>query len=325
MKNEIVLFKSQDGAVSLPVSVEADTVWLTQAQMAQLFGRSQPVIARHIKNAFDEGEVNRDEAYAKIAYLAENAAGAAKVAIYNLDVIISVGYRVKSQRGVEFRRWATRVLKEYIMRGYAVNRQRIAQLGQAVEVMKRVSNSLDAEQVLDVVKTYSSALDLLDGYDHQTIGKPKAKGRSVVLSYEECRRFIDAMKFSAGSALFGNEKDGSFKSALGAVYSVVRREGPLFLRAGEGREPPLPRHEEPRLLGRQQAHRRRAFPLLPQAQPPAAAQGRLQAHRGPYARRPHRHDRRIQASRKGNDGQPRHDVPGVMPRAVRDEVKVGVR
>ncbi len=218
MKNEIVLFKSQDGAVSLPVSVEADTVWLTQAQMAQLFGRSQPVIARHIKNAFDEGEVNRDEAYAKIAYLAENAAGAAKVAIYNLDVIISVGYRVKSQRGVEFRRWATRVLKEYIMRGYAVNRQRIAQLGQAVEVMKRVSNSLDAEQVLDVVKTYSSALDLLDGYDHQTIGKPKAKGRSVVLSYEECRRFIDAMKFSAGSALFGNEKDGSFKSALGAVY-----------------------------------------------------------------------------------------------------------
>ena len=125
MKNEIVLFRSQDGAVSLPVSVEADTVWLTQAQMAQLFGRSQPVIARHIKNAFDEGEVNRDEAYAKIAYLVENAAGAAKVAIYNLDVIISVGYRVKSQRGVEFRRWATRVLKEYIMRGYAVNRQQI--------------------------------------------------------------------------------------------------------------------------------------------------------------------------------------------------------
>ena len=151
MKNEIVLFKSQDGAVSLPVSVEADTVWLTQAQMAQLFGRSQPVIARHIKNAFDEGEVNRDEAYAKIAYLAENAAGAAKVAIYNLDVIISVGYRVKSQRGVE------------------------------------------------------------------------------------CRRFIDAMKFSAGSALFGNEKDGSFKSALGAVY-----------RRSAGRTSIPPRRRRPR-------------------------------------------------------------------------------
>ena len=137
---------------------------------------------------------------------------------YNLDVIISVGYRVKSQRGVEFRRWATRVLKEYIVRGYALNRKRLKQLDQVVEVMKRVSNSLDTEQVLDVVKTYSSALDLLDGYDHQAIGKPKTKGRSVELSYEECRQFIDAMKYSADSALFGNEKDGSFKSALGAVY-----------------------------------------------------------------------------------------------------------
>ena len=104
------------------------------------------------------------------------------------------------------------------MRRSALHRERLEQLGQAVEVMKRVSNSLDTEQVLDVVKTYSSALDLLDGYDHQTIAKPKAKGRSVELSYEECRRFIDGMKFSADSALFGNEKDGSFKSALGAVY-----------------------------------------------------------------------------------------------------------
>lgn len=218
MKNEIVLFEAKDGKVALPVQVNAETVWLTQAQMAQLFERSQSVIARHINNAFAEGEVNREEAYAKIAYLAENASGTAKVAIYNLDVIISVGYRVHSQRGVEFRRWATKVLKEYLVRGYAANKDRLRQLGMAVEVMKRVSGSLDAAQVLDVVQTYSAALDLLDGYDHQTIAKPKAKGRSVELSYEECRRFIDGMKFSADSALFGNEKDGSFKSALGAVY-----------------------------------------------------------------------------------------------------------
>lgn len=132
MNNEIVLFQSQDGEVSLPVPVEADTVWLTQAQMAQLFARSQSVIARHINNAFAEGEVNREVAYAKIAYLAGNAAGTANVAIYNLDVIISVGYRVKSQRGVEFRRWATRVLKEYIVRGYALNRKRLKQLDQVV-------------------------------------------------------------------------------------------------------------------------------------------------------------------------------------------------
>ena len=218
MNNEIVLFEAKDGKVALPVQMKEDTVWLTQAQMAQLFERSQSVIARHISNAFAEGEVNREEAYAKIAYLAENASGTAKVAIYNLDVIISVGYRVHSQRGVEFRRWATKVLKEYLVRGYAANKDRLRQLGMAVDVMKRVSASLDTDQVLDVVKTYSSALDLLDEYDHQTVAKPKAKGRSVALTYDECRRFIDGMKFSASSALFGNEKDGSFKSALGAVY-----------------------------------------------------------------------------------------------------------
>ena len=99
------------------------------------------------------------------------------VLFYNLDVVISVGYRVKSQRGVEFRRWATSVLRDYLLKGAAVNEMRLRQLGQAVEVMKRVSNRLDAEQVLDVVKTYSSALDLLDAYDHQTVGKPKARSR----------------------------------------------------------------------------------------------------------------------------------------------------
>lgn len=218
MNNDIVLFEAKDGSLAMPVQVKAETVWLSQAQMAQLFGKDRTVIGRHIRNAISEGEIEPETMCAKIAHLAENAAGSVKIEIYNLDVIIAVGYRVHSPRGVEFRRWATRVLKEYIVRGYALNRERLKQLGQAVEVMKRVSNSLDTEQVLDVVKTYSSALDLLDSYDHQTIAKPKAKGRSVELTYEECRRFIDGMKFSADSALFGNEKDGSFKSALGAVY-----------------------------------------------------------------------------------------------------------
>jgi hypothetical protein len=123
---------------------------------------------------------------AKYAHMGKDADQVYQVDIYNLDVIISVGYRVKSQRGVEFRRWATSVLKEYLIKGYAVNQNRLRQLDQTVEIMKRVSNSLDTEQVLDVVKTYSSALDLLDGYDHQTIEKPKVKGRSVELTYEDC-------------------------------------------------------------------------------------------------------------------------------------------
>ena len=217
-KNEIVLFESKDGSVALPVSVESDTVWLTQAQMAQLFCKDRTVIGRHIRNAISEGEIDPVIMCAKYAHMGKEGDQTYNVDIYNLDVIISVGYRVKSQRGVEFRRWATSVLKEYLIKGYAVNQNRLRQLDQTVEIMKRVSNSLDTEQVLDVVKTYSSALDLLDGYDHQTIEKPKVKGRSVEPTYEDCRKFIDGMKFATDSPLFGNEKDGSFKSALGAVY-----------------------------------------------------------------------------------------------------------
>ena len=222
-KNEIILFEAKDGKVALPVQLDAETVWLTQTHMAKLFNKDRTVIGRHIRNAIAEGEVDPEVVCAKFAHTTRHGAISGKtqvqeVVYYNLDVIISVGYRVHSQRGVEFRRWATKVLKEYLVRGYAVNRDRLRQLGMAVDVMKRVSNSLDADQVLDVVKTYSAALDLLDGYDHQSLAKPKAKGRSVEITYDECRRFIDAMKFSADSSLFGNEKDGSFKSALGAVY-----------------------------------------------------------------------------------------------------------
>ena len=219
-KNEIVLFESKDGTVSLPVSVEADTVWLTRMQMANLFGVTPQNITIHLKKVYAAGELERSST-SKDFLLVQEEGGrqiARSVNCYNLDAIISVGYRVNSSRATQFRIWATKVLKEYMLRGYAVNRERIRQLGQTVEVMKRVANSLDTEQVLDVVQTYSAALDLLDGYDHQTIEKPKAKGRAVELSYEECRRFIDSMKFAADSPLFGNEKDGSFKSALGAVY-----------------------------------------------------------------------------------------------------------
>ena len=217
-KNEIILFEAKDGKVALPVQFNAETVWLTQAQMATLFNKDRTVIGRHIRNAIAEGEIDTKTMCAKFAHVGKDADQTYWTEVYNLDVIISVGYRVKSQRGVEFRRWATKVLKDYLVRGYAANKKRLHQLGQAVEVMKRVSNTLDAEQVLDVVKTYSTALDLLDGYDHQSLAKPKAMGRSVEITYEECRHFIDSMKFSDASALFGNEKDGSFKSALGAVY-----------------------------------------------------------------------------------------------------------
>ena len=217
-KNQLVLFKSKDGQVSLPVTLERETVWLSQRQMADMFGKDRTVIGRHIRNAIYEGEIDAKTMCAKFAHMGRDADQVYKVDVYSLDVVISVGYRVKSQRGVEFRRWATSVLRDYLLKGAAVNEMRLRQLGQAVEVMKRVSNRLDAEQVLDVVRAYSSALDLLDSYDHQTVGKPKARSRSVELTYADCRAFIDNMTFAEALPLFGNEKDGSFKSALGAVY-----------------------------------------------------------------------------------------------------------
>ena len=219
-KNEIVLFESRDGAVTLPVPVRDESVWLTRMQMADLFDVTPQNITIHLKKVYAAGELER-EATSKDFLRVQTEGGrqiTRSVNCYNLDAIISVGYRVNSTRATQFRIWATRILKDYIVRGYAINRERMRQLGQTVEVMKRVANSLDVEQVLDVVKAYSTALDLLDGYDHQTIEKPKARGHSVELTYEECRRFIDSMKFAADSPLFGNEKDGSFKSALGAVY-----------------------------------------------------------------------------------------------------------
>lgn len=219
-KNEIVLFESRDGAVTLPVPVRDESVWLTRMQMADLFDVTPQNITIHLKKVYAAGELER-EATSKDFLRVQTEGGrqiTRSVNCYSLDAIISVGYRVNSTRATQFRIWATRILKDYIVRGYAINRERMRQLGQTVEVMKRVANSLDVEQVLDVVNAYSTALDLLDEYDHQTIEKPKARGHSVELTYEECRRFIDSMKFAADSPLFGNEKDGSFKSALGAVY-----------------------------------------------------------------------------------------------------------
>ena len=212
-KQELVLFNSYDGKVSLSVAVENDTVWLSQEQLAKLFDRDQSVISRHISNAFKE-ELNKKS---NMHFL--HIAGADRpVAFYNLDVIISVGYRVKSQRGVEFRRWANNVLKEYILKGYALNDIRLKQLGNVIRLMKRTQESLDSKQVLTVVENYSKALDLLDAYDHQNMQRPAGDQAVYVLSYEECRAVIDSMRFGNESELFGAEKDDSFKGSIGNIY-----------------------------------------------------------------------------------------------------------
>ena len=200
-KNEVVIFETEDRSVSLNVPVEQDTVWLTQAQMVELFGRDVSVISRHIKNIFKEGEVEEES---NLHFL-QIANSDKPVAYYSLDVIISVGYRVKSKRGVEFRRWANNVLKQYILKGYAVNQVRIKQLGEVIRIMKRTENALDSQQVLSVIEKYNAALDLLDAYDHQNMKRPKGNEATYVLTYEECVAVIQNMRFGDESELFGKE------------------------------------------------------------------------------------------------------------------------
>ena len=213
-KNEIVIFETEDKEVKLPVTVEDETVWLNQNQMIELFGRDQSVISRHIRNVFKEHEVD-EKSNMHFLHIANSNK---PVAFYSLDVIISVGYRVKSKRGVEFRRWANSVLKQYILKGYAVNDNRIKQLGEVIRIMKRTEDELDSKQVLSVIEKYSNALDLLDSYDHQNMTRPKGNRATYVLSYEECMQVIQSMRFGNESDLFGREKDDSFKGSIGNIY-----------------------------------------------------------------------------------------------------------
>ena len=213
-KDEIVLFENGELALEVNVSPQLETVWLSSNQMALLYGRDEKTIRKHVNKIFADGELDRESNTQKM-----RVAGVSQpVAFYNLDVIISVGYRVNSKQGIAFRKWANSILKEYIIQGYAVNANRMNQLGEVIRIMKRTENSLDAKQVLSVIEKYSLALDLLDDYDHQTMKRPDGNKTVYILSYEECRQVIDSMKFSTDSDLFGNEKDDSFKSSIGNIY-----------------------------------------------------------------------------------------------------------
>jgi prophage maintenance system killer protein len=214
--NEIVLFEDKNIRLEVPVSPEQDTVWLSLDQMAELFEKDRSVIGRHVRNIFKEGEL--DEMTSGQIMPGSAGANHRPAKVYNLDVIISVGYRVKSKRGIMFRKWANSVLKSYIIKGYAVNNNRINQLGEVIRIMKRTENSLDGKQVLSVIERYSLALDLLDDYDHQRVERPKGNEAIYVLTYEECMNVIATMKFGDKSDLFGKEKDDSFKGSIGNIY-----------------------------------------------------------------------------------------------------------
>ena len=217
MGNEIVIFETEDQSISLPVTLENETVWLNRHQMAELFDRDVKTIGKHIKNAIEEELYNEKSVVANFATTASDKK-IYQVEHYNLDVIISVGYRVKSKRGVEFRRWANSVLKKYILQGYAVNNNRINQLGEVIRIMKRTENTLDSKQILSVIEKYNTALELLDSYDHQNMKRPKGTASTYVLTYEECREVIESMRYGCESELFGKEKDDSFQGSIGNIY-----------------------------------------------------------------------------------------------------------
>jgi len=216
--NELIIFETEDRAVTLSVPVNQEMVWLSRNQMAKLFDRDIKTIGKHINNALRE-ELD-DSTVAKFATVQNEGSREVErfIEYYNIDVIISVGYRVKSKRGVEFRKWANSVLRQYILRGYAVNNNRITQLGEVIQIMKRTQNSLDSKQVLSVIERYSIALDLLDAYDHQNMSRPKGNAATYVLTYEECMDIIASMRFGNESDIFGKEKDGSFEGSIGNIY-----------------------------------------------------------------------------------------------------------
>lgn len=217
MDSNIVIFESEDKSVCISVQMTDDTVWLNRNQLAELFGRNVKTIGKHINNTLKEELSDDDSVVAKFATTAADGK-TYQTEYYNLDVIISVGYRVKSKRGIEFRKWANRVLKDYIIKGYAVNNNRINQIGEVIRIMKRTQEQLDSKQVLSVIERYTTALDLLDSYDHQNMTRPQGSEAVYVLTYEECRKLIDSMRFGDESDVFGNEKDDSFKGSIGNIY-----------------------------------------------------------------------------------------------------------
>jgi prophage maintenance system killer protein len=222
LKNEIVLFETKDQEIKLSVPVNKGNVWLNRQQMADLFDRDVKTIGKHINNALKEELDN-----SVVANFATTASDGKNYNVehYSLDMIISVGYRVKSKRGIEFRRWANDVLKQYIMKGYAVNEKRLAALNKTVEIQSKIiANTLEIEEaeVLRAVNLYTDALVLLDQYDHQSLSKPEGQKPLYRITYDDCRNMINHMEDSFSSDVFGVEKEaGKVEGILAAVYQDV--------------------------------------------------------------------------------------------------------
>ena len=237
-ENKIIIYQTEDGQTQIDVRLENETVWLTQAQMAELFETDRTSIVRHINNIYKVEELDRESTCAKIAQVQIEGKRTVKrnIPYFNLDMIISVGYRVNSKRGVKFRQWANRVLKEYLIKGYAVNnrirkeqigelRQLVGMLGRTIQNQSLLSND-ETNALFEVVTNYTYALDTLDNYDYERLTIDKTtKEEPFHATYENAMEAIDGLREKfGGSALFGNEKDESFKSSIGQIYQTFGGE-----------------------------------------------------------------------------------------------------
>ena len=220
-KNEIILFENQ--GVKLEVNLKDETVWLTQKQMAELFDKDRRTITRHIQNIYKDGELEESSVCSFFEHTAEDGKNY-KVQYYNLDMIISVGYRVNSKRGIMFRKWATAILKDYMLKGYAINQRRLEYLEKTVkliDIANRIDERLkgdDAKEILKVIGGYSKALDLLDDYDHKTLKKFQGNTDERMIKYEDCLEIIEKLRFNQESSLFAVERDRGLESIIGNIY-----------------------------------------------------------------------------------------------------------
>ena len=225
-KLELVKFTDNDFELDVHSDSENETVWLTQEEIALLFERNQAVISRHISNIFKDGELEKGTSMQKM-HISPNEKNPnyRPPVYYNLDVILSVGYRVNSRRGVIFRKWVSKILKEYLIKGIAINQKRIAALNKTIDIQTRMLSyalDIDKEELFKVIDGYTKALDLLDDYDHQTLAKPKGTINDYVLTYDEAREIINSMKFNERSDIFGVEKEqGKLNGIISQVYQNV--------------------------------------------------------------------------------------------------------
>lgn len=225
-KFDLVKFVDNDFELEVRTDKENDTVWLTQKEMALLFDVSSDNIGLHISNILKENELDDSTTkFSSVVQLEGKRKVKRKLKIYNLDMIISVGYRVKSQRGILFRKWANKILKEYLLQGYSINQKRLLALNKTIEIQNQMRSSslnIDQEALVSVIEEYTNALDLLDDYDHQCLNKPKGNQTIYELTYQDCRTLIDSMKFKDTSTIFGLEKEeGKLNGILAAVYQNV--------------------------------------------------------------------------------------------------------